>query len=100
MGATRPPLGRDEPAHSGIGTQHPIIEGVAFNLQLKYPDLESDVVLASGTEARLIEAEAAYRAGSPGQALTILNVLRALEGLTPLTDPVPRCPVTMLIIWA
>ena len=58
-----------------------------FNLQLKYPDLASDVVLASGIEARLIEAEAAYRAGSPGQGLTILNALRALERLTPLTDP-------------
>ena len=58
-----------------------------FNLQLKYPDLASDVVLASGIEARLIEAEAAYRTGSPGQGLTILNALRALERLTPLTDP-------------
>ena len=58
-----------------------------FNLQLKYPDLEADVVLASGIEARLIEAEAAYRSGSPGQGLTILNALRALVGLGSLTDP-------------
>jgi hypothetical protein len=58
-----------------------------FNLQLKYPDLQSDVVLASGTEARLIQAEAALRAGTPGPAFTILNALRALDGLAPLTDP-------------
>jgi len=58
-----------------------------FNLQLKYPDLEADVVLASGIEARLIEAEAAYRAGSPGQGLTILNALRAIADLAALTDP-------------
>ena len=58
-----------------------------FNLQLKYPDLAADVALATGIEARLIEAEAAYRNGTPGQALTILNALRVLGGLTPLTDP-------------
>src|SRR5687768_3696567 len=52
-----------------------------FNLQLKYPDLEAGVLLASGIEARLIEAEAALRGGSAGQALTILNALRALGGL-------------------
>jgi len=58
-----------------------------FNLQLKYPDLEADVALATGIEARLIQAEAAFRAGTPGPALTILNTLRAAEGLGPLTDP-------------
>ena len=58
-----------------------------FNLQLKYPDLEADVVLASGTEARLIQAEAAFRAGTPGPALSILNTLRASAGLGALTDP-------------
>ena len=58
-----------------------------FNLQLKYPDLEADVVLASGIEARLIEAETAYRAGTPGQGLTILNELRTIADLPALTDP-------------
>ena len=58
-----------------------------FNLQLKYPDLEADVALATGIEARLIQAEAAFRAGTPGPAMTILNTIRAAEGLGPLTDP-------------
>jgi starch-binding outer membrane protein, SusD/RagB family len=58
-----------------------------FNLQLKYPDLQADVVLADGIEARLIEAEAALKAGTPGPAFATLNALRATEGLTPLTDP-------------
>lgn len=58
-----------------------------FNLQLKYADLEADVVLASGVEARLIEAEAALRAGTPGPAVTILNALRVSAGLGPVTDP-------------
>jgi len=83
-----PFLTADDPRLEVVATgQRGFDRATPFNLQLKYPDLESDVVLASGIEARLIEAEAAYRAGSPGQGLTILNALRALEGLTPLTDP-------------
>jgi hypothetical protein len=58
-----------------------------FNLQLKYPDLASTVVLASGIEARLIQAEAQFRAGTPGPAMTTLNAIRAIAGLEPLTDP-------------
>jgi hypothetical protein len=50
------------------------------------------VTLLSGVEARLIEAEAALRAGSPAQMLTILNNLRTasvggVTGLAPLADP-------------
>jgi len=58
-----------------------------FNLQLKYPDLASNVVLASGTEARLIQAEAQFRAGTPGPARATLYVIRAIAGLEPLADP-------------
>ena len=58
-----------------------------FNLQLKYPDQQSNVVLASGIEARLIEAEAQFRAGTPGPAIATLNALRAFAGLDPLVDP-------------
>ena len=58
-----------------------------FNLQLKYPDLQSNVVLASGIEARLIQAEAQFRAGTPGPAIGTLNALRATVGLGALTDP-------------
>ncbi len=48
-------------------------------VQLRYPELGSDVPLASGVEARLIEAEAALRRND-GSWLTILNTLRANVG--------------------
>ncbi len=54
--------------------------------QLKYPERENDVVLASGTEARLIEAEAQLRAGNTTAWLGTLNALRT-PGLPALTDP-------------
>jgi hypothetical protein len=45
--------------------------------QLKYPLRASPTILLDGVEARLIEAEAAYRAGNYAGALTILNALRS-----------------------
>lgn len=42
-----------------------------------YPDFAADVPLASGVEARLIEAEAAVQANRPDSALAILNTLRS-----------------------
>jgi hypothetical protein len=49
---------------------------------------EAPVVIASGVEARLIEAEAQVQAGDPLYLVT-LNTLRAtVAGLTPLVDPV------------
>jgi len=55
---------------------------------LKYPDRNAEVVLASGVEARLIEAEAQLQAGQTGPFLTTLNNLRAtVPGLTALTLP-------------
>jgi len=42
-----------------------------------YPSNDSDVPLASGVEARLIEAEAAMNTGRPGDMITILNSLRS-----------------------
>lgn len=54
----------------------------AFRLfvQLKYPFRDSDVPVASGIEARLIEAEAALAGGS-GNWLNILNALRDSVGI-------------------
>jgi starch-binding outer membrane protein, SusD/RagB family len=49
-------------------------------VQLKYPFRDSDVPLASGIEARLIEAEAALAGGS-GNWLNILNALRDSVGI-------------------
>src|SRR5690606_22989754 len=56
-------------------------EETPLYLQLVQPDIDSDVVLASGVEARLIEAEAALRAGSRGTFFDIHNQLRASVGL-------------------
>lgn len=49
------------------------------NLQLLYSELSSNIVLASGWEARMIEAEAELRLGDPEVAEDSVNVL--------LTDP-------------
>ncbi len=103
--------GSDPEANTGQDPRLPWIEDPdggfdpAFRLFIsqKYPLRTSNVPLASGIEARLIEAEAAFDAG--GDWLTILNDLRADVGtlmgaqidnydavvpapsLAPLTDP-------------
>lgn len=58
-----------------------------FIAQQKYPKLDSDVSLANGTEARLIEAEAALRAGDNASFLATLNALRTGGGLAPVALP-------------
>lgn len=58
-----------------------------------YPDLESDVPLASGIEARLIEAEAAFQAGDFTTMMTRLNDLRA-NASARLTQLYPRAVQT------
>ncbi len=64
-------------------------EGTPLYEQRKYASWEDDTPLASGVEARLIEAEAALNMGSPADDtwLDILNTLRADIGLAALTDP-------------
>jgi SusD/RagB-like outer membrane lipoprotein len=57
-------------------------------VSLKYPSRDASTVLASGTEARLIQAEAALAAGNyagAGGTLEILNNLRSAIGMAPLT---------------
>jgi hypothetical protein len=83
-----PYLSANDPRFDVVATgQRGFDRATPFNLQLKYPDLQSDVVLASGVEARLIQAEAQFRAGTPGPAIGTLNALRAQAGLAALTDP-------------
>ena len=53
--------------------------------QEKYPEKETETPLASGVEARLIEAEAGLQGGAAG--LQQLNALRQLAGLAPVADP-------------
>lgn len=55
-------------------------------VQLRYPNRDTPWPLATGVEARLIEAEAQLAAGGPW--LATLNALRATtSGLAPLADP-------------
>jgi hypothetical protein len=54
-----------------------------FN-QLKYPSSAAPVAMASGIEARLIEAEAAAQDGNAAQVQAIHNTLRATVGLADL----------------
>lgn len=54
--------------------------------QLKFPDRDSPVPIASYVEARLIIAEAQLKAADAAW-LTTLNALRADIGLAPLADP-------------
>ena len=83
-----PFLSADDPRLEVVATgQRGFDRATPFNLQLKYADLAADVELATGVEARLIQAEAALRAGTPGPAFTILNTLRTSAGLGALTDP-------------
>jgi starch-binding outer membrane protein, SusD/RagB family len=55
--------------------------------QLKYPTQGSPIALASGIQARLIEAEAALNRGQSADYLPILNALRQTIGLANLADP-------------
>jgi len=58
-----------------------------YFMQQEYPDKESNTVLASGIEARLIEAEAALQVGNSATAFQILNTLRQSQGLSTLATP-------------
>ena len=60
--------------------------------QLKYLSIFDPMTLASGIEARLIEAEAALNAGDPSWFAT-LNTLRATM-ISPAMAPIPTMPVT------
>lgn len=51
--------------------------GGRFYVQLVWPSRDSDVAIATGLEARLIEAEAALNAGDAVTWLATLNTLRA-----------------------
>lgn len=58
---------------SGLG-----FDGITAQFdELRYVDQKASVTVASGLEARLIQAEAAQRAGNTAGMYTILNALRA-----------------------
>jgi starch-binding outer membrane protein, SusD/RagB family len=56
-------------------------------LQQKYPQYGSAGQLATGVEARLIEAEAALQTNNVGTYLAMLNAARTVFGLGALADP-------------
>lgn len=61
-----------------------------FYVSTKYPASNSPITIASGIEARLIEAEAQLKGAAAGSWLTTLNDLRATQitpALPALTDP-------------
>ncbi|MDQ3606552.1 MAG: hypothetical protein M3418_10280 [Gemmatimonadota bacterium] len=57
------------------------------HFQLKYPTQNAPIQLASGIQARLIEAEAALARGQSDAYLPILNALRGTINLPALADP-------------
>ena len=65
----------------GFDNETPLFE------QQKFPSWDSEVPLATGIDARLIEAEAALAQGNAATWLQIHNDLRATVSLAPLADP-------------
>jgi starch-binding outer membrane protein, SusD/RagB family len=68
-------------AGTGLGTNVP-----QYNQGL-YTDRGANIPIATGVEARLIQAEAAMNGGQSAGYLPGLNALRATVGLPALTDP-------------
>jgi hypothetical protein len=63
-------------------------DGTPTPLMNQYPATNSAVVVASGIEARMIQAEAQLAAGDNAGFLATLNAARTTQtGLAPLTDP-------------
>lgn len=71
LSAQDPRLPWEEDPSGGFDTAVPLF------ISLRYDNFDSNVVLADGVEARLIEAEAALQAGNVEEWLSTLNDLRA-----------------------
>ena len=57
-------------------------------IQRIWPARDASVTIVSGIEARMIEAEAQFKAGQAATAIATLNAARTtVTGLAPLTDP-------------
>jgi hypothetical protein len=64
--------------------------GVTWHFQTKYDSRSSPINLSSGSEMRLIEAEALLRGGDVAGALAIVNSLRASAGVPPWEAETPE----------
>ena len=75
---------------AGTPTRRAGQDGITHFVQTLYTVGNAPVPLATGVEARLIEAEAALKAGNAATWLAKVNDARSgggIAGLTPLTDP-------------
>jgi len=63
------------------------VTGIHLYRQLKDPSVSTSIRLASGDEARLINAEASIRTGTFGAADSIINSFRARGGQGAITSP-------------
>lgn len=79
--ASDPRVPSDDTGEVGFDGETPYV------LQLKYTGMESSTDLASGTEARLIEAEAALQASNTTDFMGAINALRTGAGLSSLGTP-------------
>lgn len=76
----------DTPIRKPFDPTTPVINGATLLVQQKWPSRYQSVAILTGTEARLIAAEAQLAAGQAAAALQTLNDLRATRtGLAPLT---------------
>jgi hypothetical protein len=81
-----PFIANGDPRATGMFDGNGFNPSVVHFAQLAYPSPGADVPLATGIEARLIEAEAALQSGTRGTFFGIHNTLRATEGLSNLVD--------------
>jgi starch-binding outer membrane protein, SusD/RagB family len=73
---------------SGNPTPRAGQDGAIHFTQTVFPAASSPILLGTGVEARVIEAEAALQANDPARWLQKLNEARTtMTGLAPLTDP-------------
>lgn len=77
-----------DPRIGALDTGGPGFDGeTRLIIARKYPEASTPTVLADGVEARLIQAEAALRAGDAPAMFATLDALRLGIGLGPLADP-------------
>jgi starch-binding outer membrane protein, SusD/RagB family len=71
--------------------------GDTVYVQLKYNSFDADIPVANAYEARLIQAEAALRAGQTAQFQTLLNQARALQSQPALPESAFQTDVAGLV---
>jgi hypothetical protein len=73
-------------------------DGTHIWVQGKYASLAAGIPIASYDEARLIVAEVALRSGAPGDAVTVINALRATQGVGAYAGGTSQAEVMDLLI--